>query len=69
MLLPRILMDGEMEEAEDEDNGSGVGAFLAPLRKKVVKKALLQKAPAKNASVKTGDSVLGVCQSGCARCA
>ena len=44
--------DEEMEEVEEEDNGSGVGAFLAPPRKKMVKKTLLKKAPAKNASVK-----------------
>ena len=42
----------------EKDNGSGVGAFLAPPRKKMVKKTLLKKTPAKNASCETGDSVL-----------
>ena len=41
-----------MEEVEEEDNGSGVGAFLALPRKKMVKTTLLKKASAKNASVK-----------------
>ena len=49
--------DEEMEEVdEEEDNGStvgsGVGAFLAPERKKTVKKTFLKKPSAKNASVK-----------------
>ena len=41
-----------MEEVEEEDNGSGVGAFLAPPRKETVKKTLLKKISAKNVSVK-----------------
>ena len=41
-----------MAEVEEEDNGSGVGAFLAPTLKKMVKKTPLKKTPAKNASVK-----------------
>ena len=42
-----------MEELEDlGDNGSGVGAFLAPPRKKMVKKTNLKKAPVKGISVK-----------------
>ena len=44
--------DEEMEEVEEEDNGSGVGAFLAPPRKKTVKKTFLKKTSAKNVSVK-----------------
>ena len=44
--------DEEMEKVEEVDNGGGVGAFLAPPRKKMVKKTLLKKAPAKSASVK-----------------
>ena len=39
--------DEEMEEVEEIDNGSGVGAFLAPARRKMVKKTLLNKASAK----------------------
>ena len=52
--------DEEMEDVEEEDNGSGVGAFLAPPRKKMVKNTLLKKASAKNVSVKpeTRSSVL-----------
>ena len=51
--------DEEMEEVdEEEDNvsavGSGVGAFLAPPRKKTVKKTFLKKTPAKSVSVKPG---------------
>ena len=42
--------DEKMDEVEEEDNGSGVGAFLAPPRKKM--KTRLKKALAKNASVK-----------------
>ena len=42
----------EMEEVEEIDNGGGVGACLAPPRKKMVKKTLLKKASTKNASVK-----------------
>ena len=42
-----------MEEVdEEEDNGSGVGAFLPPPRKKTVKKTFLKKPPAKSVSVK-----------------
>ena len=44
--------DEEMEEVEEVDNGGGVGAFLMPPRKKMVKKTLLKKASAKNVSVK-----------------
>ena len=49
--------DEEMEEVyEEEDNGSGVGsgvgAFLAPPRKKTVKNTFLEKPPAKSVSVK-----------------
>ena len=44
--------DEEMEEVEEIDNGGGVGAFLAPARKKMVKKTLLEKASAKNGIVK-----------------
>ena len=53
--------DEEMEEVEEIDNGGGVGAFLAPTRKKMVKKTLLKKAPAKNGAVKpeTRSSVFG----------
>ena len=41
--------DEEMEEVdEEEDNGSGVGAFLAPPRKKTVKKTFLKKPPRVN---------------------
>ena len=43
-----------MEEIEElVDNGSGVGAFLAPPKKKLVKKTNLKKAPAKGAGAKT----------------
>ena len=35
-----------MEEVEEIDNGGGVGAFLAPAKKKMVKKTLLKKASA-----------------------
>ena len=50
----------KMEEVEEIDNGSGVGAFLAPARRKMVKKTLLKKASAKNIAVKpeTRSSVL-----------
>ena len=49
--------DEEVEEVEDEEEhgstvGSGVGAFLAPQRKKTVKKTFLKKPSAKNAAVK-----------------
>ena len=44
--------DEEMEEVEESDNGGGVGAFLAPKRKKLVKKTLLKKASAKNGLAK-----------------
>ena len=44
--------DEEMEEVEEEHKGSGVGAFLAPPRKKTVKKTFLKKTSAKNVSVK-----------------
>ena len=44
--------DEEMEEVEEIDNGGGVGAFLAPARRKMVKKTLLKKASAKNVAVK-----------------
>ena len=49
--------DKEMEEVEDEEEhgstvGSGVGAFLAPQRKKTAKKTFLKKPSAKNAAVK-----------------
>ena len=44
--------DEEMEEVEEVDNGGGVGAFLMPPRKKMVKKTLLKKTSAKNVSVK-----------------
>ena len=44
--------DEEMEEMEEIDNGGGVGAFLAPTRKKMVKKTLLKKASAKNGIAK-----------------
>ena len=49
--------DEEMEEVDDEEEhgstvGSGVGAFLAPQRKKTVKKTFLKKPSAKNAAVK-----------------
>ena len=44
--------DEEMEEVEEIDNGGGVGAFLAPARRKMVKKTLLKKASAKNGAVK-----------------
>ena len=43
--------DEEMEEVEEEENGSGVGAFLVPPRMKMVKKTFLKKASAKNVSV------------------
>ena len=47
--------DEEMEEVDDEEEngstvGSGVGAFLAPQRKKTVKKTFLKKPSAKNAA-------------------
>ena len=46
--------DEEMEEVEEiVDNGSGVGAFLAPPKKKLVKKSNLKRFPAKGAGVKT----------------
>ena len=38
--------DEEREEVEEIDNGGGVGAFLAPARRKMVKKTLLKKASA-----------------------
>ena len=41
-----------MEEVKEEDNGSGVGAFLTPPRKKTVKKTFLKKTAAKSVSVK-----------------
>ena len=44
--------DEEMEEVEESDNGGGVGAFLAPKKKKMVKKTLLKKASAKNGFAK-----------------
>ena len=45
--------DEEMEEFDEEVDGrGGVGAFLAPPRKKMVKKTLLKKASMKNVSVK-----------------
>ena len=44
--------DEEMEEVEEIDNGGGVGAFLAPTKKKLVKKTLLKKASAKNGIAK-----------------
>ena len=44
--------DEEMEELEEIDNGGGVGAFLAPTKKKMVKKTLLKKASAKNGIAK-----------------
>ena len=44
--------DEEMEEVEEIDNGGGVGAFLAPTKKKLVKKTLLKKASAKNGLAK-----------------
>ena len=49
--------DEEMEEVDDEEEqestvGSGVGAFLAPQRKKTVKQIILKKPPVKNAAVK-----------------
>ena len=44
--------DEEMEEVEEIDNGGGVGAFLAPARRKMVKKTLLKKASAKNVAAK-----------------
>ena len=44
--------DEEMEEVEEIDNGRGVGAFLAPTKKKLVKKTLLKKASAKNGIAK-----------------
>ena len=44
--------DEEMEEAEEIDNGSGVGAFLAPPKKKLVKKTNLKKAPVKGVVMK-----------------
>ena len=52
-LLVEELQEGdeEMEEVEEGDNGGGVGAFLTPPRKKMVKKTLLKKASAKNVSV------------------
>ena len=43
--------DEEMEEVEEIDNGVGVGAFLAPI-KKLVKKTLLKKASSKNGIAK-----------------
>ena len=51
--------DEETEEVDDEEEngstvGSGVGAFLAPQRKKTVKKTFLKKPSAKNAAVKPG---------------
>ena len=44
--------DEEMEEVEEIDNGGGVGAFLAPPKKKMVKKTLHKKASAKNGIAK-----------------
>ena len=45
--------DEEMEEVEEPvDNGSGVGAFLAPPKRKMVKKTNLKKAPVKGVIVK-----------------
>ena len=49
--------DEQMEEVDDEEEngstvGSGVEAFLAPQRKKTVKKTFLKKPPAKSVSVK-----------------
>ena len=46
--------DEEMEEEVEEiDNGGGVGAFLAPARRKMVKKTLLKKASAKNGMLRS----------------
>ena len=61
--------DEEMEEVEEIDNGGGVGAFLAPARRKMVKKTLLKKASAKNVAVKPETRSSGVRQGGCAQCA
>ena len=53
--IEEVEEDDELMEEEEEDigdNGSGVGAFLAPPKKKMVKKTNLKKSPAKGISVK-----------------
>ena len=62
--------DEEMGGVDDEEEhgstvGSGVGAFLAPHRKKTVKKTF----SCEECCCEARDSVLGVCQSGHAQCA
>ena len=59
--------DEEMEEVEG--NGGGVGAFLAPAKKKMVKKTLLKKASAKNGIAKPETRSSVFAKAGVLKCA